>query len=126
MLEIGASFTSSCAVDASNSASALGSGDMEVFATPAMIALMENAAMRAVSPYLEEGSTTVGTEICSSHIKATPMGGSVSATARLTAIEGRKLTFSIVARDDDGTIGEGTHTRFIVDRDKFLNKIKKG
>lgn len=123
-MEIGLTFTSTTVVDNTNTAVALGSGDMEVFATPAMVALMENAAMNAAAPHLEAGQTTVGTEISTTHIKASALGATITATATLTAIEGRKLTFAVTARDGDNIIGEGTHTRFIVDRERFLAKVK--
>ena len=123
-MEIGLTYTSTTVVDNSNTAAALGSGDMDVFATPAMVALMENAAMKAVAPHLEQGQTTVGTQITTSHIKASALGATISATATLTAVDGRSLTFSIVASEGDKTIGEGTHTRFIVDRERFLSKLK--
>lgn len=124
IMEIGLTFTSTTVVDNTNTAEALGSGDMEVFATPAMVALMENAAMNAVAPHLEAGQTTVGTEISTTHIKASALGATITATATLTAIEGRKLTFAVTAHDGDNIIGEGTHTRFIVDRERFLAKVK--
>ncbi|MBQ5353762.1 MAG: thioesterase family protein [Alistipes sp.] len=123
-MEIGLTFTSTTVVDNTNTAVALGSGNMEVFATPAMVALMENAAMNAVAPHLEAGQTTVGTEISTTHIKASALGATITATATLTAIEGRKLTFAVTAHDGDNIIGEGTHTRFIVDRERFLAKVK--
>ena len=124
IMEIGLTFTSTTVVDNTNTAVALGSGDMEVFATPAMVALMENAAMNAVAPHLETGQTTVGIEISTTHIKASALGATITATATLTAIEGRKLTFAVTALDGDNIIGEGTHTRFIVDRERFLAKVK--
>ena len=124
IMEIGLTFTSTTVVDNTNTAVALGSGDMEVFATPAMVALMENAAMNAVAPHLEAGQTTVGTEISTTHIKASALGATITATATLTAIEGRKLTFAVTAHDGGNIIGEGTHTRFIVDRERFLAKVK--
>ena len=106
-----------------NTAEFIGSGDMAVLATPAMIALMENAAMLAVALHLDEGDTTVGTEIATSHIKASKVGNTISAIAELTAIDGRKLSFKIEAYDGDKLIGEGQHTRFIVNREKFLSKL---
>ncbi len=125
MLKVGATAESSVVVTESNSAATLGSGDLSVFATPAMIALMENAAMKAVAELLPEGSTTVGTEMNSSHIKASGMGAEITATAVVTAVEGRKITFTVGARDGEGIIGEGTHTRFVVDREKFMSKLNK-
>ena len=124
MLEIGMTFTSSTVVSQANCAATIGSGDLEVFATPAMVTLMENAAMLAVAPHLDEGASTVGVEMNPSHIKASPMGATITASAELTTIEGRKLTFKVKAWDEQGVIGEGYHTRFIVDRERFLSKIK--
>ncbi len=124
MLEKGISARSSVVVTAENTALRLGSGDMEVFATPAMVALMENAAMLAVAPELPEGSTTVGSEMNCSHIKPSGLGTEITATAVLTEVEGRKLTFNVGARDGEGLIGEGVHVRYIVDRAKFLSKVK--
>ena len=123
-MNIGLSYTATTTVNPNNTALALGSGDMEVFATPAMVALMENAAMNAVAPHLEAGQTTVGTQITTSHIKASALGATISATATLTAVDGRSLTFAITAREGDKIIGEGSHTRFIVDRERFLAKLK--
>jgi predicted thioesterase len=123
-MNIGLSYTATTTVNQNNTALALGSGDMEVFATPAMVALMENAAMNAVAPHLEAGQTTVGTQITTSHIKASALGATISATATLTAVDGRSLTFAITAREGENIIGEGVHTRFIVDRERFLAKLK--
>ena len=123
MLEIGLKHQSVMRVMDGNTAEFIGSGDMAVLATPAMIALMENAAMLAVALHLDEGDTTVGTEIATSHIKASKVGNTISAIAELTAIDGRKLSFKIEAYDGDKLIGEGQHTRFIVNREKFLAKL---
>ncbi len=123
MLQTGLTHTSKTTVNETNTAIALGSGDMPVFATPAMMALMENAAMLAVAAELPEGSTTVGGQIESSHLKPSPIGAEISATATLEKIDGRKLYFKVSASQDDTLIGEGTHLRFIVDREKFLSKI---
>ncbi|MDE7133938.1 MAG: thioesterase family protein [Rikenellaceae bacterium] len=116
----GLTHTSAVTVIHALTAEAMGSGDMPVFATPAMVTLMENAAMLAVAPSLGDELTTVGGRIDVSHLKASPVGASISATATLTAIEGKKLTFEIVAQEGDTIIGKGTHLRFIVDRKKFL------
>jgi predicted thioesterase len=124
MLEVGLKYESRMTVGAENTALALGSGDMEVLATPAMVALMENAAMMAVADCLPEGSTTVGIEISTSHLKASAVGANVVAEATLEEVDGRRLVFSIKAWDDAGVIGEGKHTRFIVDRERFLSKLK--
>ncbi len=124
MLEIGLTAQSRTTASECNSALALGSGDMNVFATPAMVALMENAAMMAVSPELEEGQSTVGVEITTSHIKASAMGAEITASATLVAIDKRMLTFKVEAHEGDALIGEGTHKRCIVDRERFLQKIQ--
>ncbi len=97
---------------------------MEVFATPAMIALMENAAMSAVAGVLPEGSSTVGAEMNVSHIKPSGLGAEIAATAVLTAIDGRKLTFNVGASDSQGMIGEGVHVRYVVDRERFMAKVR--
>ena len=122
-MEKGLTYTSTRVVEKNDTALVMGSGDMEVFATPAMVALMENAAMKAVAEHLPEGSTTVGALMNTSHIKPSPVGETVQATAVLTEVEGRKLTFSVRAEDTKGVIGEGTHIRYVVDRERFLNKL---
>lgn len=123
-METGLTYTSHTVVNDENTARRIGSGDLAVFATPAMVALMENAAMLAVAPDVGEGRTTVGSEICITHIKPTGIGAKVSATAVLVAVEGRKLSFNVAARDEEGIIGEGTHTRFIVDSERFMSKVR--
>lgn len=123
MLEPGLTYTCTRAVEEHHLAVNVGSGDLRVWATPAMMALMEEAAMRAVAPHLPEGATTVGGYIASSHLKPTAHGRSVSATATLVAVEGRKLGFTVKAFDDEDLIGEGEHTRFIVDREKFMGRL---
>lgn len=120
----GLSHTSTLTVTPDLTAEAMGSGDLPVLATPAMVALMENAAMNAVAPYLDDNSTTVGGRIDASHLKASPTGAEVSARAVLTAAEGRKLTFEIEAKEGDTVIGKATHLRFIVDRQKFMEGLK--
>ncbi len=124
MLEIGLTHQSETVVNNNNTAIVLGSGDLSVFATPAMVALAENAAMLCVAPHIEEGSTTVGTQISMSHLKASGLGATITATATVTAIEGRKISFKVEAHDNDGLIGEGEHTRFVVDTAKFMQKVK--
>ena len=123
MLEIGLRYESKTTVSTANSAKTLGSGDMDVFATPAMVALMANAAMLAVAVELPEGSATVGTQMNTSHIKASPLGAVITASAELPAVDGCKLTFAVKAWDEKGVIGEGEHTRFVVDRARFLSKL---
>ena len=122
-LKEGLSCTSEAVVSDAHSARHWGSGALDVFATPAMVALMENAAMNAVAPALAEGSDTVGTAVDIQHTRATGMGDTVRATATLKEIDGRKLLFEVTACDSKGEIGKGSHTRFIVDREKFLSKL---
>lgn len=122
-MEVGLTHTSTVKVSESNTAIALGSGDMPVLATPAMMALMENAAMLAVKDKLPEGSTTVGGQIESSHLKPSPIGAEVSATATVEKVDGRKVYFKVVAKQGDVVIGEGTHLRFVVDRERFMKKL---
>lgn len=122
-METGLSFTATMRVSAEVTAAYIGSGDLAVLATPAMCALMENAAMMAVANHLEEGQTTVGTALNIEHSRATKVGEVITATAVLTAVNGRELQFNIAARDEVGVIGEGTHTRFIVNREKFMAKL---
>ena len=124
MPKAGMTFTSETVVALSNCAVTMGSGDLEVFATPAMVALMENAAMNAVAQALPQGSTTVGAEMNTTHVKPSAIGVKVCATATLTAVEGRKLTFEVEACDEVGTIGKGTHVRYIVDKERFMAKLE--
>lgn len=105
-------------------AQVVGSGDMPVFATPMMAALMENAAAKCAADLVEEGCTTVGVSLSISHIKATPLGMQVTAEAVLTEQDGRKLTFEVSAFDEQGEIGKGIHERVIVNREKFLAKAQ--
>ena len=122
-MEKGLTYTSTLVVSKEHVAAVMGSGDLHVYATPAMVALMENAAMLTVAEHLPEGSTTVGAMINTSHIKPSPIGETIKTTAVLTDIEGRKLTFSIKAEDSKGIIGEAIHVRYIVDREKFMSKL---
>lgn len=106
-----------------NTALAMGSGSLHVFATPSMIALMEQAACNAVAACLDEESTSVGTFVNITHDAATGMGKKVTATATLVEVQGRKLVFEITAADEDKQIGKGTHERFIVNKEKFMAKL---
>lgn len=101
----------------------MGSGDLRVLATPAMIALMENAAMLCLSTCIEQTQSTVGISINATHTKATALGSDIEAVAKISGVDGRKITFSIIARDGEGVIGEASHERFIVDRQKFMAKL---
>lgn len=122
-MEKGLKHSVSTRVDKTNSAAAIGSGNLDVFATPSMIALMENASMDAVAAYLPEGSATVGTLVNVVHTRATPMGDIVTAEAVLEEVDGRRLIFSVSAVDSKGEIGKGLHERFIVDTERFLAKL---
>lgn len=122
MLEIGIKGKDSVEVVYENTAAAVGSGLLEVFATPAMVALMEKTACTSVQPYLEEGCGTVGTELNIKHVAATPIGMTVTCESELVEIDGRKLVFTVTAFDEKGIIGQGTHERFIVNNEKFQNK----
>ena len=122
-MQIGKKYTSTMIVEEKHLACNVGSGDLPVFATPMMMALMENAAMLCVADELEDGSSTVGGQISSSHIKPTGLGKTVKATAELISAEGRKLKFKVSASDEGGLIGEGEHLRFIIDKEKFMSKV---
>jgi fluoroacetyl-CoA thioesterase len=106
-----------------NTAAAVGAGGVEVFATPMMIGLMENAAWRAVIDALDEGYVTVGTRVNVEHLAATPVGQKVYATAELIEVDGRRLVFRVEAYDERQKIGEGQHERFIVNLQRFLSRI---
>lgn len=106
-----------------NTALAMGSGSLHVFATPGMIALMEQAACNAVAACLDEESTSVGTLVNITHDAATGMGKKITATATLVEVQGRKLVFEVTAADEDKQIGKGTHERFIVNKEKFMAKL---
>ena len=119
----GLTYTSQLTVTPAVTAAAMGSGDMPVLATPAMLALMENAAMLAVAPHLPEGCTTVGGHITSSHLKPTALGETVTATATVMRVDGKKIEFKVEARCGDTLLGEGTHLRFVVDKEKFMSRL---
>ena len=123
MLQIGLKHTSELTVTDAVTAIAVGSGDMPVLATPMMMALMENAAMLAVRAELPEGCTTVGGHIASSHLKPSKVGDVVRAEAEVTKVDGKKIEFKVAAYCGDTLLGEGTHLRFIVDREKFMTKL---
>ncbi|MBR6507341.1 MAG: thioesterase family protein [Clostridia bacterium] len=105
------------------SAKNMGSGSLDVLATPALIAGMENVCMNCVQPFLEEGSTTVGTKVNVSHLAATPLGDTVTYSCELIEIDRRRLVFTVQAFDSKGKTGECTHERFIVDIGRFMSKL---
>lgn len=112
-------------VTETNTAKHLGSGSVEVFATPAMVRLMELAGVAAVDHLLPEGQRTVGVHLDVKHLAATPPGMTVTACAELMAIDGRRLTFRVEAHDEVEKIGEGTHERYIIDVEKFTERLAK-
>lgn len=121
-LEVGAKATATTMVDATRLAVTVKSGSLPVFATPMMVALMEQAACSVLAPVLDEGETSVGTAVSILHIAATPSGVPVTAEAEVTAVTGREITFRVTASDKSGLIGEGTHRRVVVLADPFLEK----
>ena len=107
-----------------NTAVAVGSGSLDVFGTPCMIALMEKATVNAIASFLENDETTVGTKIDVSHCKASGVGAVITAKAELREANGRKLVFDVIAYDDKGdVIGEGVIERFVVFAEKFMSKL---
>ena len=122
MLEAGIKGEQSVEVVYENTATAVGSGVLEVFGTACMLALMEKTASESVAPYLEEGCGSVGTQVTISHVAATPIGMTVRCETELTEVDGRRLVFKVAAYDEAGLIGEGTHERFIVQNEKFQTK----
>jgi predicted thioesterase len=114
--------TANMTVDENVTARAIGSGSLDVLATPMMIALMERAACAGLSDALEEGQTSVGTQINVSHTAASPIGAKITATATITGVSGRKIEFAVTASDGVKEIGIGTHTRVVVDEAKFMAK----
>ena len=112
-------------VTEANSAAAVGSGLLPVFATPAMVALMEQTSWKSVAPYLNEGEGTVGTSLNISHSAATPLGMKVWCESELTEVDRRRLLFHVTCYDEAGVIGEGTHERFIIGNEKFLAKAEQ-
>ena len=111
-------------VEREHTAKQLGSGSVEVLATPMLIALMEAAALDAVQGYLAEGWTTVGTRVEVEHMRATPLGGRVTAEATLIKRTDRALEFAVQAWDGFGAVGQGTHTRVLIERDRFMAKLR--
>ncbi len=124
-LEKGITYTAKQKVEPKDTAAHYGSGLVEVFATPAMIALMENAALKTVLPYLGEEYNTVGFEINVRHLKPTSVGMQVECTATLTEVDGKKIVFKVEAKDEEGLIGEGTHVRYIINSKRFMEKLNQ-
>jgi len=123
-LKEGTSIIKESKVTENETAIKMGSGDLEVYATPAMIALMENAAKSSVIDELPKGYTTVGIDMNVKHIKSSPVGANIKCKATLIKVDGKKLFFDVEASDDKGTIGKGSHIRFIVNSNDFMEKTK--
>ena len=122
MLEKGIVGNLECIVTEEKTARAMGSGELAVYATPAMIALMEETAYKSVSAELEEGAGSVGTLMDVRHVAASPVGMKITCKTELTEVDGRRLVFHVEAFDEKGLVGEGTHERFIIQNEKFQQK----
>ena len=116
-------YTQTITITDKDTAIILGSGKLPVFATPAMIALMENTAMKCVESNLDANSDTVGVFISAEHTKASVVGQQITCTAKVINYEGRKIDFEITASDEIAEIGKATHTRFIINPEKFMSKL---
>ena len=123
MMEIGKKLIIEKLVTETDTAEYFGSGLLQVFATPAMIALMEQSAHLLAKFSLPENQETVGIEVNVKHTRATPIGVKVYAEAELIAVEGKKLTFAVIAFDEQGEIGRGIHMRYIINPAKFMHDI---
>ena len=124
-IAIGTAYTAETVVDKTNIASTIGSGLVDVFATPMMIALLELAASECVKPFLQPERATVGTVVNVVHTAATPVGMKVWATATVTAVDRRRVDFDVIVKDEAGDIGKGTHSRFIIDVEPFSQKAQQ-
>lgn len=124
-LKEGTSIIKELKVTENETAIKMGSGDLEVYATPSMIALMENAAKSSVIDELPDGYTTVGIDMNVQHIKSSPIGANIKCKATLIKVDRKKLFFDVEASDDKGTIGKGSHIRYIVNANDFMENTKK-
>ena len=124
MLEIGMKGSAETVVTIDNTAKAFTSGALEVFATPAMISLMEETCWKMIQPELEEGLGSVGTKVNVSHTAPSAIGKTIVCEATLIEIDGRRLTFEVVCSDENGMVGMGTHERFIINNEKFMAKAE--
>ena len=124
-LDVGLVGTAQGVVTNTNTAQAMGSGLVPVYATPALVALFEEAAVNALKPSLETGKTSVGTRIEVSHLAATPIGMTVRAQATLSVVDGRRLVFDVVAHDEVERIAEGIHERVLVDEQRFVARVQE-
>ena len=124
-LEVGVRGRADDIVTENNTAAAAGSGGLQVFGTPFMVALMEKAAWASIAPHLAPGDSTVGTKVTISHLSATPIGMKVWAESEVTLVDGKRIELKISAYDEKGLIGEGTHERFIVTDERFQAKTNR-
>jgi predicted thioesterase len=122
-IEVGVRGRETLTVRPEDTAVHYGSGLVEVFATPAMIGLMEKACLNSVLPFLPAGFGTVGVKVDVSHCRATPVGGKIRCSSLLTETNGRRLTFDVLAEDEKGEIGHGRHERFIIDVARFMGRL---
>ncbi|MGO5478713.1 thioesterase family protein [Anaerovoracaceae bacterium HCP3S3_H6] len=125
MIQTGLTCKKKITVTPEMTAAAMGSGALEVLATPSMIALMEGTAQEAVQNLLEDGQGTVGTRIDVRHLAATPVGMEVTCTAEVTEVDRRRIVFTVRAKDEKEVIGEGIHERFVIDNEKFFAKCRQ-
>lgn len=123
MIETGKTYTQEITVTSKDTAAVYGSGKLEVFATPAMVALMENTAIKCLDGLLEPDSDTVGIEINTKHTKATAIGQKVGCKATIIEVDGRRIRFEMEAWDENGSIGHAIHDRFIINPAKFMSKL---
>lgn len=123
-IKIGSVLTKEITVTDDLLACHVGSGIVNVYATPMMIALMENTACECLNPFLDEGETSVGVMMNTTHDAATPAGMKVSVTAEITAVDRKKVSFSIIAKDEKDVIGKASHDRFVVVKEKFEAKAQ--
>ena len=122
-ITVGMKGTAETSVERQDTAYEVGSGELLVYATPCMVALMEGAACSAIASAIPEGKTSVGITLNINHIAATPVGMDVRAEAEVTEVDGSTVTFQISAYDESGKIGEGTHKRAVITSQKFLDKV---
>lgn len=122
MLEAGIKGSMEITVTEDRTAKVRGSGTLDVFATPAMIELIEETAWRSVADELDEGCASVGMSLNVKHLSATPVGMKVSCKTKLKEVDGRRLAFEVLVEDETGKVGEGTHERFVIQAEKFQKK----
>jgi len=124
-ITVGTSHTFEKISEPRESAAAVASGALDVFSTPSLVALFEQTALLAVDPLLPNGFGTVGTEVSVKHLKATPIGSKVKCEAKVTAVDGKRVSFTGEMWDEAGKIGEGTHTRYVINVEEFMKRVKK-